>query len=95
MLMKVLFWGIVVSASLFVLCFLIITISAIIYGYGDGITSDPADSRIENGTVRYMEKATYETYRSIMGKVHLTGWSCGIVTLILNILREYIMKGGK
>ena len=87
---KVLFWGGVSSFSLFVLCFLIITISAIIYGYGDGITSDPTDSRIENGTVRYMEEAKYEIYRSVMRKVHLTGVFSVLIALVLNGLHSYI-----
>jgi hypothetical protein len=50
MLEKVLFWGIVISFGLVVLCFLIITVSAIIFGYGDSITSNPDNSRLEDTT---------------------------------------------
>ena len=90
--MKILSWGAIIFFSLFVLCFLIMTISVIIYGDPKVITTDPTDPILDEGYGRYMEKAKYEVYRLVMGKVHFTGWSCGIIGLILNILREYIIK---
>ena len=92
MLEKVLFWGNVVSACLVVLCFLMITVSAIIFGYGDGITSDPDDPRREKGNVSYMEKEKYDIYRLVMGKIHLTGGFSVLITFALSGLRWYLKK---
>ena len=91
MLKKVLFWGIVISGSLAVVCFLTLTIFTIIYGDLKVITTDPADPILESYG-RYMEKAKYEIYRSVYGKVHLTLAFSILITFALSGLRWYVMN---
>ena len=90
MLEKVLFWGNVISFSLAVICFLIITIMAIIYGYAGWITTDMNDPEIEKGNVIYMENEKYERYRPVMGKIHLTGGFSVLITFTFSGLRWYL-----
>ena len=94
MLEKILFWGVLVSFSVAVLCFLIITIMAIIYGYPGWITDNPDDPEIEKGNAIYMEKAKYEKYRSFIREIHLTGGFSMLITFALYGLRWYITKHG-
>ena len=92
MLEKILFWGILVFFSLFLICFLTLTIITIIHGDLKTITSDPTDPILEKEYGRYMEKEKYDQHLSVFGKIHLASVSCLLITFALYGLQWYIMK---
>ena len=90
MLRKGLFWGWIVSFSICVLCWLILIAISIFYADPKTITTNPEDPDIEKGYVRYMEQAQYETYRLVVGKIHLTGIYSTLITFVLYGLHSYV-----
>ena len=91
---KGLFWGSCLFLGIAAVCFVILTITVIIYGDPKSVTDDPTDPRLELGYAHYMEPAAYKKYRLVYENAVYTSFLTGLTGFALYGIRWYIVHKG-
>jgi hypothetical protein len=89
---KGLFFGICLFFGIAAVCFIILTITVLIYGDPKSVTDDPTDHRLETGNANYMEPAAYKKYRLVYEKVGYICFLTGLIGLVFWGIRWYIVQ---